>query len=114
MRKWCEAALLAFLILNLDQIAVSQMNGTLESRTLSVRIERPFHTVYGYLVDPAHWNAWAFGLGRSLRRSNDGWVADSDGGVVHVRFTPPNDFGIVGARVQQIGQRKWRKVLAHA
>ena len=108
MRMWCEVALLTLLSLNFDGLSFSQTktpaadppskggpNATLESRTLSVRIERPFSAVYDYLVDPAHWNAWAFGLGNSLRRSGDGWVADSGGGVIHVRFTPRNDFGIV-------------------
>ena len=108
MSKWCEVALLALLSLNLEGPAVSQTNSpamerspdsrgntTLESRTLTVRIERPFPAVYDFLVDPAHWNAWAFGLGNSLRHASDGWVADSDGGIVHIRFTPRNDFGIV-------------------
>lgn len=68
---------------------------TVESRTITVRIERPFDQVYEFLADPANWNQWAFGLGRNIRRSNDGWIADSDGGVAQVRFTPRNSFGVV-------------------
>jgi hypothetical protein len=73
----------------------SRANIPVESRTLSVRINRPFAAVYEFLVNPANWNQWAFGLGKSLRQSNGGWIADSDGGIVKVRFTPRNDFGVV-------------------
>jgi hypothetical protein len=64
---------------------------TVESRTITVRIDRPFDNVYEFLVDPANWNQWAFGLGRNIRRSQDGWMADSD----RVQFTPRNSFGVV-------------------
>jgi hypothetical protein len=74
---------------------------TVESRTLSVRIDRPLATVYAFLVDPANWNQWAFGLGKSLRRSKNEWIADSDGRVVQVRFTPRNDFGILDHTVSR-------------
>ncbi|MGB6689925.1 MAG: hypothetical protein WBE76_18975 [Terracidiphilus sp.] len=66
-----------------------------ESRTITVRINRPFNQVYEFLVDPANWNQWAFGLGKNLRRSGDGWIADSDGGIAKVRFTSRNSFGVV-------------------
>jgi hypothetical protein len=68
---------------------------TVESRTITVRIDRTFGQVYAFLVDPANWNQWAYGLGRNLRYSNHGWIADSDGGTVKVRFTPENSFGVV-------------------
>jgi hypothetical protein len=73
----------------------SQKNATIESRTLSVRINQPFTRVYEFLVDPAHWNQWAFGLGKSLRKSNSGWIADSDGGMLKVRFTARNPYGVL-------------------
>lgn len=68
---------------------------TIESKTLSVRIDQRFARVYEFLVDPAHWNAWAFGLGKSLRQSGGGWIADSDEGVLQVRFTARNPFGVL-------------------
>ena len=48
-----------------------------------------------FLADPANWNQWAFGLGKNIRRSKNGWIADSDGGIAKVRFTPRNNFGVV-------------------
>jgi hypothetical protein len=76
-------------------LAADTRTATVESRTMTVRIDRPFDKVYEFLVDPANWNKWAFGLGRNIRRSQDGWMADSDGGVATVQFTPRNSFGIV-------------------
>lgn len=68
---------------------------SVESRTLSVRIDQPFARVYEFMVDPGNWNQWAFGLGKSLRQSNGGWIADSDGGIVKVRFTARNPYGVL-------------------
>jgi hypothetical protein len=79
---------------------------TVESRTITVRIDRPFEKVYESLVDPANWNQWAFGLGRNIRHSQDGWIADSDSGVARVQFTPRNSFGVVDHTViRASGQR---------
>lgn len=79
---------------------------TVKSRTVTVRIDRPPDKVYEFLVDPANWNQWAFGLGRNIRRSPDGWIADSDGGVARVQFTAWNSFGVVDHTViRPSGQR---------
>jgi hypothetical protein len=75
--------------------SASQGKATIESRTLSVRIDQPFARVYDFLVDPANWNKWAFGLGKSLRRSDGGWIADSDGGILKVGFTARNQYGVL-------------------
>ena len=62
--------------------------------------------MYEFLVDPANWNQWAFGLGRNIRHSQDDWIADSDGGVARVQFTPRNNFGVVDHTViRPSGQR---------
>jgi len=87
-------------------IAAGTQPVTVESRTITVRIDRPFDTVYEFLVDPANWNQWAFGLGKNIRRSHDGWIADSDGGVARVQFTRRNDPGVVDHTVTRpSGQR---------
>ena len=92
MKKHSGLISIALLLLTAGAIAApaSQGKATIESRTLSVRIDQPFARVYEFLVDPANWNKWAFGLGKSLRRSDDGWIADSDGGTLTVHFTPRN------------------------
>jgi hypothetical protein len=87
-------------------IAADTQTVTVESRTITVRIDRPFDKVYEFLVDPANWNQWAFGLGKNVRRSQDGWIADSDGGVARAQFTTRNSFGVVDHTViRPSGQR---------
>jgi hypothetical protein len=87
-------------------IAAGPPTVTVESRTLTVRIDRPFDKVYEFLVDPSNWNQWAFGLGRNVRRSQDGWITDSDGGIARVQFTARNSFGVVDHTViRPSGQR---------
>lgn len=39
---------------------------TVESRTITVRIGRPFDEVYDFLANPENWNQWAHGLGRTI------------------------------------------------
>jgi hypothetical protein len=79
---------------------------TVESRVITVPIDRPCDKVYEFLVDPAKWNQWAFGLGRNIRRPQDGWLADSDGGAARVQFTPRNSIGVVDHTViRSSGQR---------
>jgi hypothetical protein len=79
---------------------------TVESRTITVRIDRPIENVNEFLANPANWNQWAFGLGKNIRRSKDGWIADSDGGIAKVLFTPRNNFGVVDHTViRPSGQR---------
>jgi hypothetical protein len=59
---------------------------TVESRTITVRIDRPFDTVFDFL--------------------SDGWIADSDGGIARVLFTPRNGLGVVDHTViRPSGQR---------
>jgi hypothetical protein len=87
-------------------IAAGTQTVTVESHTITVRIDRPFDKVYEFLVDPANWNQWAFGLGKNIRRSHGGWIADSGGGVATVQFTPRNNFGVVDHTViRPSGQR---------
>jgi hypothetical protein len=65
-----------------------------ESRHLSVPIRRPAEQVYRYVTDPANLPAWAAGLGGSIERVGDDWVADSPMGRVTVRFVSENEFGV--------------------
>jgi hypothetical protein len=87
-------------------LAAGSQATTVESRTITVRIDQPFDKVYEFLVDPIHWNQWAFGLGKNIRHSKDGWIADDNGGVASVQFTPRNGFGVVDHTVTRAsGQR---------
>jgi hypothetical protein len=99
-------ALLTCACANQPTLTAATQPVTVESRTITVRIDRPFDKVYDFLVDPANWNQWAFGLGKNIRRSQTGWIADDNGGVAHVQFTPRNPFGVVDHTVTRAsGQR---------
>ncbi|HJQ45660.1 MAG TPA: hypothetical protein VJ870_04950 [Amycolatopsis sp.] len=52
---------------------------TVESRTLSVRIERPLSEVYGFLAEPRNFPEWASGMAP---------------GDENVTYTARNDHGI--------------------
>jgi hypothetical protein len=68
----------------------------MESRHVSIWIEAAPEVVYEFASDPHGWRRWAAGLAEGgLRRSADGWVADSPMGEVTVEFAPPNEFGVL-------------------
>ncbi|GGU97811.1 polyketide cyclase [Streptomyces litmocidini] len=73
------------------------MNATgRESRHLGVHVDRTVDEVYAYASDPANLPAWAHGLGSSVEKVGDEWVADSPSlGRVTVRFVPRNELGVL-------------------
>ena len=68
---------------------------TIESRHLSVFIERPPAEVYGFAADPANLPRWAAGLTSAVTLLDGQWVADSPMGRLVLAFAPPNDFGVL-------------------
>ncbi|MFJ8194159.1 SRPBCC family protein [Streptomyces sp. NPDC096094] len=67
-----------------------------ESRHLSVFIDRAADDVYAYASDPANLPEWAGGLGPSIERIDDTWVATSSPmGRVVVTFAPRNELGVL-------------------
>ncbi|WP_406466800.1 SRPBCC family protein [Streptomyces hirsutus] len=67
-----------------------------ESRHLGIRIDRTVADVYAYASQPANLPAWAHGLGGSLERIDDRWVAKSSPmGRVVVAFAPRNEWGVL-------------------
>ncbi|MFG2684020.1 SRPBCC family protein [Streptomyces sp. NPDC048392] len=73
------------------------MNSTgQESRHLGIHIARTVNDVYAYVSDPANLPAWAQGLGGSIEKIADEWIADSSPmGRVTVVFAPRNDLGVL-------------------
>ncbi|MFE5602469.1 SRPBCC family protein [Streptomyces coelicoflavus] len=77
------------------------MNSTgKESRHLGIHIDRTATDVYAYASDPANLPAWAHGLGGTIEKVADEWIADSSPlGRVTVAFTPRNDLGVLDHHV---------------
>jgi hypothetical protein len=71
------------------------MATTHPSRNLSVSINRDARDVYHFVCVPENFPRWASGLGKSLKKVNGEWVAETPEGPVKVRFTERNEFGIL-------------------
>jgi hypothetical protein len=68
---------------------------TLDAKVLNVQIDRDPDAVYDFCADPANLSQWASGLGDSLTRVDDEWVAKTPHGRIRIRFAPHNDYGVL-------------------
>lgn len=68
---------------------------TLESRTISVAIDRPPGAVYDFTVVLENLPRWASGLGAAGQRDGEAWVTQMEVGTVRVRFVHRNDLGVL-------------------
>jgi hypothetical protein len=72
---------------------------THQAHNISISIERDRHDVYEFAGRPENFPRWATGLATKLEPEGDHWVAHSPDGPVRVRFTPPNDYGVLDHHV---------------
>ena len=70
------------------------MQGTAETRNLSVSIRRSVDEAYEFLSVPENFPKWASGLG-ALRQADEGWIAETPDGPMKVRFSQHNAFGVL-------------------
>ena len=66
-----------------------------EARTLSVSIDRDWREVYEYASQPRNLRHWASGLGSDLVPSGSEWTAQGPEGPIRIRFSPPNNVGVL-------------------
>jgi hypothetical protein len=67
-----------------------------ESRHLSTYIDRNVNDVYAYASDPVNLPCWAHGLGESIEKIEDHWVAESSPmGRVVITFALHNELGVL-------------------
>lgn len=71
------------------------MAGIFETRNISISINRRPREVYDFASVPENFPKWATGLGKSLRKINDEWIAETPQGLMKVKFTERNDFGVL-------------------
>jgi hypothetical protein len=67
----------------------------LQSRNLSISINRDARDVYNFVCVPENFPRWASGLGKSLKKVNGEWIAETPEGPVKVKFTERNEFGVL-------------------
>jgi hypothetical protein len=68
---------------------------TLIVKYISVAIERSPAQVYDYTSNEANLPKWASGLGGSIEKVGEDWVAEAPMGKIKVRFAPKNPFGVL-------------------
>lgn len=71
------------------------MAATLESRTVSISIERSPQEVFEYVRDVRNLPRWACGLGSSIDNVDGEWIARTPQGSMKFRFVERNDFGVL-------------------
>lgn len=64
-------------------------------RIITLSIARDWRAAYDFAAEPTNLPRWAVGLGSNFRQQGAAWTADSLLGPITVRFTPPNDFGVL-------------------
>lgn len=77
---------------------------TIETCIIHVTIDVPFDIAYDFAHRPENFPSWAAGMSSSLRRTAEGWVADTADGQARVRFSPRNEFGVMDYWVQLDGK----------
>jgi hypothetical protein len=71
------------------------MANTYISRNLSIAINRDAKDVYNFVCVPENFSRWASGLGKSLKKIDGQWIAETPEGPVKVKFTERNEFGVL-------------------
>jgi hypothetical protein len=69
---------------------------TFPARHISIGIHRPADEVYGFASNGANLPQWASGIsGGTIKKTSDGWLADSPMGTITITFADPNTFGVL-------------------
>lgn len=70
-----------------------------EVRHISISIDRPPREVYEFASRPENLPRWASGLGGSIRRVGDEWIADGPMGRMRIEFVGANGLGVLDHEV---------------
>lgn len=66
----------------------------METRVISVAIERSPNDVYDFIVNPANLPKWAPGFALSTTKDEEGWVVTTSDGPMRIAFVDRNDLGV--------------------
>ena len=67
----------------------------LSAKTLTISIDRDAQRVYEFASDPRNFPRWVTSFVRSARQESAGWVLETDGGPIGIRFAERNRFGVL-------------------
>ena len=85
----------------------------LESRVVSIPIDRPLAEAYDFMSEPRNVAAWATVPVVSFRHVRDlEYAVDLPEGPAVMRFTPRNDYGVLDCSVTPVGSAVTRYVPA--
>jgi len=83
-----------------------------QARTIGVSIDRDWREVYDFASIPQNFPRWAAGLGTRFERSGEEWSAeDPDGRPIRIRFSRPNEFGVLDHIVSAEGRAESRNAM---
>lgn len=72
----------------------------LEAQTISISINRQWSDLYEAIWRPEVFPKWASGLSKSaLEKHGDHWKAEGPEGMIMIRFTDRNPFGVMDHHV---------------
>jgi hypothetical protein len=85
---------------------------TYPSQTITVSIACDWREVYDFASIPQNFPRWAAGLGTRFERSGNAWTAeDPSGRPIRIRFSPPNEFGVLDHTVFTEDGRETRNAM---
>lgn len=67
----------------------------MNSRTITVQINRPPADVYEFASNPENLPQWVKSFCLSVKKSDDGWLMETPIGSVGIAFVPANDLGVL-------------------
>lgn len=77
---------------------------TSEVHIIHVTIDVPLAEAYAFAHQPGNFALWAAGLATTLQETARGWIATTPEGEAPVRFSPPNDYGVLDHWVEIPGK----------
>ena len=78
----------------------------METRVVSVAIERSPQDVYDFIVNPANLPQWAPGFALSVAKDEEGWIVTTSDGPMRVAFVDHNDLGVADHYVTMTSGRQ--------
>lgn len=71
----------------------------LKSQTVSISIQRDVRRVYQFVFDLENLPKWAGAFAKSVRRSGDDYIVETDRGPLKIRMASGNNYGVLDHHV---------------